>query len=62
MSDYAGITRGPWRIRPSISEDKAAVSYVVDGRSDVVAVETHADLAELRDAISEYLEAVEATR
>lgn len=57
MSAFISITRGPWRIRTSVGEDKAAVSYHTDGKSEVVAVETHADLVELRDAITEYLDA-----
>lgn len=57
MTDFTIIARGPWRIHPSISEGKAAVSYRVEGRTDIVTVETHADLALLREAIGEYLEA-----
>lgn len=63
MTEFTSITQGPWRIRTSaIGEDRAAVSYHAEGKSDVVAVETHADLASLRDAISEYLNAVESTQ
>jgi hypothetical protein len=60
--DLKFITRGHWRIRPAVVEGNAAVSYRVDGGSEVVAVETHADLADLRDAITEYLSAVEENR
>lgn len=63
MSDFTVITRGPWRIRTStMGEDQAAIAYWAEGKSEVVAVETHADLAELRDAITEYLEAAGVTR
>lgn len=62
MPDFTVVTRGPWRIRTSISEDKAAISYLEDGRSEVVSVETLADLALLRDAINEYLDAQEPDR
>ncbi len=63
MTDFTSITRGPWRIRTSgMNEDKVAVSYITDSRPDVVAVESRADLVLLRDAINEYMEAVEAKR
>jgi hypothetical protein len=63
MTAFTSITRGPWRLRTSgMGENKVAVTYLADGRSDVVAVETRADLALLRDAINEYLEAEELGR
>lgn len=63
MTEFTSITQGPWRIRPSASgDDKAAISYRIGGNSEVIAVESHADLASLRDAISEYLNAVESTQ
>ena len=53
------ITKGPWRIRTAaVGDDSAAISYRIDDRSEVIASETHADLALLRNAITEYLEAV----
>lgn len=56
MSDFTTITHGCWRIRTSATgDDRAAVSYLADGRSEVIAVETLADLEQLRDAITEYL-------
>lgn len=59
MSDFTVINRGPWRIRTSsVNEGSAAVTYVAAGKFEVVTVETHADLALLGDAISEYLDAV----
>lgn len=63
MNNYAIVTKGPWRIRPSgVAENQAAVSYVIGDKSQVVAVEMHADLAQLRDAITEYLSAVDGSR
>ena len=54
------IDKGPWRIRTSaMSDAQAAISYRIDGKSETVASETHADLVLLRDAITEYLRAAE---
>lgn len=56
------IIRGPWRVHPSMFEGQAAIKYEIDGKRHVVSTETHADLALLRDAITEYLQAVEAKK
>lgn len=62
MSDFAVISRGPWRIRTSaIGDDHAAVSYIANGKSEVLTVEAHTDLIQLRDAIAEYLTAAGVT-
>lgn len=59
MSDFTIVDRGPWRIRTStFQQGHAAVSYRADDKSEVLAVETLADLEQLRDAITEYLSAV----
>lgn len=62
MSDFTFVTNGPWRIRNGVLDGHAAVSYRVDGKSEVLLSETHADLALLRDAITEYLIAEKAKR
>ncbi len=60
MPDFTSVTKGPWRIRTStVGEDKACIAYLIDGKSDLIASETHADLALLRDAIDEYLREAE---
>ncbi len=53
------IINGPWRIHESAIDGKAAIKYEIDGKREVVATETHEDLALLRDAITDYLQAVE---
>lgn len=55
-SDFNYVTRGPWHVYDSVSEDSAAVKYEIDGKRETVTVESHGDLALLRDAISEYLD------
>lgn len=63
MTDFPFITNGPWQIRPGVFDGDAAISYHDhDGESELVASESHADLALLRDAITEYLQAVEESR
>ncbi len=58
MTDFPIVDHGPWRIHPSAT-DGAAIKYRIGGKSEVIASETHEDLALLRDAITEYLTKVE---
>ncbi len=62
MTAMTVINLGPWRIRTSAVKGKAAITYSADSASEVIASETLPDLALLRDAITEYLDAVEANR
>jgi hypothetical protein len=60
MTEFPYITNGPWRIHPAVVDGSATIKYEVDGKREVAASETHEDLALLRDAITEYLQVVEA--
>ena len=62
MSGHVWAVRGPWLVRAAFSGNAAHCVYRSEERTEVVAAETHDYLALLRDAITEYLQAVEANR
>ncbi|MFF0378795.1 hypothetical protein [Actinoplanes missouriensis] len=63
MTDSAFVTVGPWRIRRAVTgANDAVISYRTDDKYKVITLETNADLALLRDAITEYLTATEVAR